>query len=75
MWQHGKPLWEIAEYVGRPPREVTVLLMDLAETDHIGPRPGGAFGLANVSSQQGVHKSVHNSKSSVEVVGCTGQPS
>ena len=65
MWDRGKPVWEIAEYVGRPQCEVAILLIDLAESDHIKTRRGGVFGYTNTSSQQGVDNSVDNSKSSV----------
>jgi hypothetical protein len=46
MWQHGKPLQDMAEYLGRDPDEVAILLIDLARQGRITPREGGVMGHA-----------------------------
>lgn len=44
MWRAGKPIWDIADALGRPQEEVMVLLIDLAMKNHIKKRAGGIFG-------------------------------
>lgn len=44
LWKEGKPIWEIAEQIGRPIKELAILIIDLAEREEIRPRPGGVFG-------------------------------
>jgi hypothetical protein len=44
MWQSGKPIWEMAEYLGRKDHEVAVLVMDLVLQGRIEERRGGVYG-------------------------------
>ena len=44
LWNDGMAIWDIAEEMKRPEKDVFGLLWDLAENNRIKERPGGIFG-------------------------------